>query len=111
MEKFVFMESILKMAGGVCTPTSSLDPSLPAPITTSLTATPNSWFGFSMMWSKFCHRCFEITAHTALAQFGHFTSKQGFGLKKKRGDPPPPPPRVRHCNMVNLDASLGNALI
>ena len=38
-----------------------------------LTTTPTSRFGFSMMWGKFCHSCFEITARIALAQFGHFT--------------------------------------
>ena len=42
----------------------------------SLTTTPTNRFGFSMMRGKFCHStCFEIIAHTALAQFGHFTLK------------------------------------
>ena len=37
--------------------------------------TPTSRFCFSMMRGQFCHSCIEITARTALAQFGHFILK------------------------------------
>ena len=43
---------------------SLLDPPMPALIAMSLTTTPTSQFGFSMMRGKFCQGCFEITAHT-----------------------------------------------
>ena len=72
-------------------PTSLLDPPLPAWITMSLTTTPTSRFGFSMTWGKFCHNCFEITARTALAQFGHFTLKTKVWFEKGRVSTPQPP--------------------
>ena len=64
---------------------ASLDPPLPKRITMSLTTTPTSQFCFSMMWGKFCHSCFEITASTALAQFGHFTLKTRVRFQKGGG--------------------------
>ena len=74
---------------GDASPTSPLDPPLPAPITMSLTTTPTSQFGFSMMWGKFCHSCFETTARTALAVWTlHF--------KHKVSTTQIPPPWVRH---------------
>ena len=57
--------------------------------------TPASRFGFSMMWNKFCHSCFEITLRTALAQFEHFTLKARVRFQKG-GRPPKLPPWVRH---------------
>ena len=68
-------------------PHPPMDPPLPAPITMSLTTTPTSRFGFSMVRGKFCHSCFEITARTALAQFGHSTLKTRVRFKKG-GRPP-----------------------
>ena len=56
----------------------------------------NQWFGFSTIWGKFC---FEITARTRQAQFGHFTSKTRFSFKK--GSSTPQPPWVRHCSSPN----------
>ena len=76
--------------GGDAFPTSPLDLPLPAQITMSLTTTPSSRFGFSMMWGKFCHSCFEITARTALAQFGHFTSKTRLWFQNGGFNPPTP---------------------
>ena len=64
--------------------TQDLDP---APITMSLTTTPTSRFGFSRMWGKFCHSCFEITGRT------------GF-------DPRTPPPWVRHCAEQQIYTNL-----
>ena len=69
-----------------------LDPPMPALITMSLTTTPASRFGFSMMRDKFCHSCFKITARTALAQFKHFTLKTGVRFRKGGFDPPNPLP-------------------
>ena len=46
----------------------------------------NQRFGFSMMWDKFCHSCFEITAH--------FTSKTKVRFQKGGSTPTP---WVRHC--------------
>ena len=78
---------------GDASPTSLLDPPLPQQIT-SLTNRPTSRFGFSMMWGKFCHSCFEITARTALAQFGRFKNKDSVSKERFR---PPNPHWVRHC--------------
>ena len=77
MEKLYSLNTCLKMAytGRDAFPTSPPDQPLPAPITMFLTTTPNSRFGFITMWGKFCQSCFEITARTALAQFGHFILK------------------------------------
>ena len=84
------------MAGGEdASPTSLLDLPLPTRITMSLTTTPTSRFGSGMMRDKFCHSCFEITAHTVLAQFGHFTLKTNVRFQKggrgvQRSNPPSP---------------------
>ena len=67
-----------------------LDSSLLVLITMSLTTMPTSRFFFSMMWGKFCHSCFEITARTALAQFVHFTLKTMVRFQRWGFDPPPP---------------------
>ena len=84
---------------GGCIPTSLLDRPLPAQITISLTTTPTSRFGFSMMCGKFCHSCFEITARTALSQFGHFTLKTRVRFEKGGGSTPLTPPG---CATVSL---------
>ena len=81
---------------GGCIPTSLLDLPMPARITMSLTTMPTSRFGFSMMWGKFCHSCFEITPRTALE---HFTLKTSVRFQKGGGRPPNPP-WVRHCLAV-----------
>ena len=47
-----------------------------------------------MMQGKFCHSCFEITARTALAQFGHFTLKTRVWFQKGCD---PQAPCVLHC--------------
>ena len=97
MEKLYSSKTYLKIAGGKdASPTFPLDPPLPARITMSLTTTPTSRFRFSMICGKFCHSCVEITARTALAQFGHFTLKTKVRLEKG-GFRPPNPPWVRHC--------------
>ena len=67
----------------------------PAVKTMSLTTMPTSRFGFSIMWGKFCHSCYEVTARTALAQFGHFTLKTRIWFQKL-GALTPQPPWVRH---------------
>ena len=77
-------------------PTSLFDLPLPERITMSPTTTPTSRFGFSMMRGKFCHSYFEITARTALAQFGHFTLKTRVRFQKGRGVDPLNFPWVRH---------------
>ena len=82
MEK---LYSCLKMAGGG--DTSPLDSPLPTPITVSLTTPPTSRFGFIMMCGKLCHSCFEITARTTLAQFGHFALKTRVRLRKGGSTP------------------------
>ena len=64
-KKCIYQKHDLKKAGGGMHP--PLDPLLPTLITMSLTTTPTSRFGFSMMRDKFCQSCFEITARTALA--------------------------------------------
>ena len=69
-------------------PHTPLDPPLPALITMTVTTTPTSRFGFSMMGGKFCHSYFEITARTALAQFGHFTLKTRIRFQKRQGFDP-----------------------
>ena len=43
------------------------------------------WFCFSMMRGKFCHSCFEITARTVLALFGHITLKTKVRFQKEGG--------------------------
>ena len=73
--------------GGMHPPHFPLDPPLPALIATSLATTPTSRFGFSMMWDKFCCSCFEITARTALSQFGHFILKTKVRFQKGGFDP------------------------
>ena len=89
-----------------CIPTSLLDPPLPAWITMSLTTTPTSRFGFSMICSKFCHSCVEMTARTAFAQFEHFTLKTKVRFEKGGGFDPQTPPggatvtNKRKCNIV-----------
>ena len=91
MEKLYSSKTCLKMASEEnAFPTSLMDPPQPAGITMSLTTTPTSRFGFSMIRAKFCHSCVEITARTALTQFGHFTLKQKFGLKRGGFRPCPP---------------------
>ena len=67
--------------------------------TMSLTTTPTSRFGFSMMRGKFCHRCFETTAPTALARFGHFTLKTRVRFQKGGSDPQTPS-WLRHCLLL-----------
>ena len=52
---------------------------LPALITMPLTTTPTSRFRFSMIRGKWC---FEITARSAFAQFGHFTLKTRIRFQK-----------------------------
>ena len=69
---------------------SPLDPPMPALMTVSLTTTPTSRFGFSMVQGKFCLSCFEITARTALAQFGHLTLKTRVRFQKEGLTPKPP---------------------
>ena len=91
MEKLHSSITCLKMAGGGDA-FPSLDPPLPALITLSLTTTPTSRLGFSMMRGKFCHSCFEITARTALAQVGHFTFNTRVWFQKGKGRPSNPPP-------------------
>ena len=66
-------------------------------ITMSLTTTPTSRFCFNMMWGKFYRICFEITARTVLAQFGHFTLKTRVRFQNGEGFDPPTlgaPPRL-----------------
>ena len=65
----IHLKTWLEMAGGGGGggSASRLDPPMPAPITMSLITTPTRRFGFSMMRGKFCQRCFELTARTALA--------------------------------------------
>ena len=77
-------------------PHIALDPPLPVLITMSLTTTPTSRFGLTILRGKFCHSCFEITARTGttFAQFGHFTLKTRVRFQK--GVRPPNPPWVRH---------------
>ena len=79
--------------GGDASPTSPLDPPLPALIRMSLTTTPTSRFGFSVMRGKSCHSCFEKTARSAFAQFGHFTLKTRVWFQRGGFNPP----WVRHC--------------
>ena len=62
---------------------------LPERITMSLTTTPTSRSGFSMMRGKFC-QCFEI-ARTAVAQFGYFTLKTRVRFQKEGFQPSEPP--------------------
>ena len=69
--------------------TFSLDSPLPALIAMSLTATPTSRFGFSIMRDKFYYSCFEITSRTALAQFRHFTLKTRVRFQKGGGGSTP----------------------
>ena len=82
--------------GGMDPPQPPLDLLLRALITLSLTTTPTSQFGFSMMRDKFGHSCFEIAARTALAQFGHFTLNTRVRFQKGGGRPLNPP-WVRRC--------------
>ena len=86
MEKLYSSKTCLKMAGGE--DASLLDPPLPTRIIMSLSTTSTSRFGFSMICGKFCHSCVEITARTAFAQCGHFTSKQKVGSTKGGFRPP-----------------------
>ena len=91
MEKLYSSKTCLKMAGGGYA--SPLDPPMPALVTIYLTTTPTSQFGFSMMRGKFCQSCFEVTARTALAQFGHFTLKNKGSVSRGGGGgltPQPP---------------------
>ena len=103
--KTVFIKNMFENGWwGDASPTSpTIDPPLPAPITTSLTTTTTSWFGFIMMWGKFCHICFEITARTAVAQFGHFTLKTRVRFQKEGFDPPNP----RGCATACVLSSIG----
>ena len=93
IEKLYSSKTRLKMAGGG--DASPLDSPMPALMTMSLTTTPTSRIGFSVMRGKFCQSCFEVTARTALAQFGHFTLKTRVQFQKGGFDPPNPP-WVRH---------------
>ena len=93
--KLVVIEKV-RNYGKIVFPTSPLDPPLPTLITMSLTTSPPSRFGFSMMCGKFCYSCFEITARTALAQFRHFTLKRRFRFQKGEGRPLKSLPWVRH---------------
>ena len=81
---------------GGCIFHSPLDPPLSALIAMSLTTTPSSRFGFSMMWrvGQILSKQFRnnSTKAIALAQFGHFT----FWFQTS-GSNPQPHPRVRHC--------------
>ena len=86
-----------------CIPTSLLDAPLPAPITMSLITMATNRFGFSMMWGKFCHSCFETTARTALAQFGHLTLKTRVRFQKGWGVRPPNPPGGTTAYRINSD--------
>ena len=76
MEKLYSSKTCLKMAGGEnASPTSLLDPPLPARITMSFTTTPTSRFGFSMMCGKFCHSCFECRYCTCTVWTLHLKNK------------------------------------
>ena len=91
-------KSCLKMAG-----VGWMHPPHPpvALITMSLTTTPNSRFGFSMMRGKFCHSCFERTAGiycTCTVWTLHFKNK---GLVSKRGV-------FNSLNSTPLGAPLGH---
>ena len=88
---------------GRCISTSLLDPPLPARITMSLTTTLTSRFGFCVMCGKFCHSCFEITARTALTQFGHFTLKTKVRFEKGGGSTPQTPPLGAPLDPPNID--------
>ena len=90
MPKLYSSKTCLKMDGGGDASPLPLDPFLPAPITMYLTTTSTSRFGFNIMWGKFCHSCFEITACTALAQFRHFTLKTRIRFQKGNFNPLPP---------------------
>ena len=62
-EKIVFIKDMFENGRwGDASPTFRLS----ALITLFLTTKPTSRFGFSMMWGKFCHNCFEITARSLL---------------------------------------------
>ena len=88
--KLYSSKTCLKMAGvGDAFP---LDPPMLALITMSLSTTPTSRFGFSMLRGKFCQSCFQVTARTALAQFGHFTLKTRVQFQKGGFRLPKPPP-------------------
>ena len=89
--KIVFIKSMFENGWwGDASPHPFLDPPLPVPITMSFTTTPTKRFGFSMMWGKFCQSCFEITARTTLAHFGHFTLKTRVWFQKGGFDQPNP---------------------
>ena len=99
MEKLYSSKTCLKTAGGEdASPTFLLDPPLPTWTTMSLTTTPTSRFGFSMMCGQFCHSCFEITARTALAQSEHLTLKTKVRFEKGRSTPQTP----LGASLVNL---------
>ena len=91
MKKLYSSKACLKMAGGgdaLPTPPGS------APACTDNNVSyhyPTSRFGFSMIWGKFCQSCFEITARTTLAQFGHFTLKSRVWFQKGGLTPKPQP--------------------
>ena len=47
-----------------------------------------------MMRGKFCHSYFEITARTALAQFGHFRPTLKTRVRFRKGEFRPPKPSL-----------------
>ena len=56
---------------------------------------------------QICPNCFEITARTALAQFGYFTLKTKVRFHKGGGVDPPTLPRsvcacVRRCDLLQI---------
>ena len=92
-EKIVFIKNMFENDWwGDASPHFSLDPPLLAQITMTFTTTPTTRFGFSVRWGKFCQNCFEITARTALAQFGHFTVKTRVWFQKGGGSSTPQTP-------------------
>ena len=97
-KKIVFIKNMFENDWWGMHPPHPPDAPLPALIfiTMSLTSTPTSRFGFSMMRGEFYHSCFEIITRTALAQFGHFTLKTRVWFQKGEVRPPNLP-WVLHC--------------
>ena len=93
---------------------SPMDLPMAALIITSLTTTPTSRFSFNMMRGKVCQICFEITARTVLAQFGHFTLKIRVRFNKGEFRPPPlgaPLPQTTQKTQAQLDGSCKQPLM
>ena len=71
------------------------------------TTTTTSRFGFSIMCGKFCHSCFEITACSALAQFGHFAFRTRVPFQKKGVLTPQTSPGCATDKSFTAPGSLG----